>query len=317
MQKKHQIFISSTFLEMKEERQAAVEAILDAGHIPAGMELFAAGNEEQIKVIERWIDESDIYLLILGARYGQINPENNKSYTEHEYDYAIQKGKPYFSLVLSDKALKSKEEKETQNIGLFNKFREKVLNKISANVDDCKDIKIQIMKSIKLLENKNDIPGWVRSTDKEDLQPLLDTVKKLTDENINLRNKFKEEPTSISDLAGINEKFKFSISYLRYWGDDGASASAIDSWGGMLSSIGPSLLSPMSDNSVSSLIARIYLESNKDIEFVSCKLYQEDFDTIKIHFMALKYINVANGFWILSELGKQTLLKIKSVKKSK
>jgi hypothetical protein len=40
-----QVFISSTFLDLKEERQAAVEAVLRAGHIPAGMELFSAGNE--------------------------------------------------------------------------------------------------------------------------------------------------------------------------------------------------------------------------------------------------------------------------------
>ena len=44
MNKKIQVFISSTYTDLIEERQAAVEAILDAGHIPAGMELFKAGN---------------------------------------------------------------------------------------------------------------------------------------------------------------------------------------------------------------------------------------------------------------------------------
>ena len=45
--KKLQVFISSTYIDLKNERQAAVEAVLDAGHIPAGMELFKAGNETQ------------------------------------------------------------------------------------------------------------------------------------------------------------------------------------------------------------------------------------------------------------------------------
>lgn len=71
--KKFQIFVSSTYTDLKEERQAAVEAILSAGHIPAGMELFSAGDESQMTVIKRWIDESDIYLLILGGRYGKLN----------------------------------------------------------------------------------------------------------------------------------------------------------------------------------------------------------------------------------------------------
>ena len=63
MEKKLQIFVSSTFTDMKDERQAAVEAILRSGNIPAGMELFSAGNKTQLETITRWIDDSDIYLL--------------------------------------------------------------------------------------------------------------------------------------------------------------------------------------------------------------------------------------------------------------
>jgi hypothetical protein len=86
--KKLQVFVSSTFSDLQEERQAAVEAILTAGHIPAGMELFAAGDESQMNVIKRWIDESDAYMLILGGRYGSIEPMTQKSYIQLEYEYA-------------------------------------------------------------------------------------------------------------------------------------------------------------------------------------------------------------------------------------
>lgn len=55
--KKLQVFVSSTYTDLLEERQAAVQAILTAGHIPAGMELFAAGDEAQMDVIKRWIDD--------------------------------------------------------------------------------------------------------------------------------------------------------------------------------------------------------------------------------------------------------------------
>ena len=51
MDKKLQVFVSSTYTDLIEEHQAAVEAFLDAGHIPAGMELFKAGNESQLKTI--------------------------------------------------------------------------------------------------------------------------------------------------------------------------------------------------------------------------------------------------------------------------
>jgi hypothetical protein len=72
VKRKLQVFVSSTFSDLIEERQAAVAAILKAWHIPAGMELFTAGDVSQMKTIERWINESDVYMLILGGRYGSI-----------------------------------------------------------------------------------------------------------------------------------------------------------------------------------------------------------------------------------------------------
>lgn len=79
MEKKLQVFVSSTYADLRMERQAAVEAILTAGHIPAGMELFAAGDESQMEAIKRWIEESDVYLLILGGRYGSIDKNSGQS----------------------------------------------------------------------------------------------------------------------------------------------------------------------------------------------------------------------------------------------
>jgi hypothetical protein len=97
MTKKLQVFVSSTYSDLKAERQSAVDAILKAGHIPAGMELFAAGDESQLETIKKWIDNSDIFMLILGSRYGSIEPKSKKAYIEVEYDYAVNKGKPFFA----------------------------------------------------------------------------------------------------------------------------------------------------------------------------------------------------------------------------
>jgi hypothetical protein len=49
--KKLQVFVSSTYTDMHEERQAAVEAILTAGHIPAGMELFTV-HDKKFKLLK-------------------------------------------------------------------------------------------------------------------------------------------------------------------------------------------------------------------------------------------------------------------------
>ncbi|MDR6662541.1 hypothetical protein J2W51_005131 [Tardiphaga robiniae] len=133
MKRKLQVFVSSTFSDLIDERQAAVTAILKAGHIPAGMELFTAGDKSQMKTIERWIDESDVYMLILGGRYGSIEPTTGLSYTELEYDYARANSKPSFAVVIKDQALDLKVKEfgrdiiETQNPKELKQFRDKVL----------------------------------------------------------------------------------------------------------------------------------------------------------------------------------------------
>jgi hypothetical protein len=58
--KKLQVVVSSTYIDLKKDRQAAVEAILTASPIPAGMELFTAGDQSQRQVIKRWLDASAV-----------------------------------------------------------------------------------------------------------------------------------------------------------------------------------------------------------------------------------------------------------------
>lgn len=103
MKCKMQIFISSTYTDMLEERKATVQAVLNANHIPAGMKLFKAGNESQLQTIFRWIDECDLFLLLLGGRYGSIEPTSKKSYIQLEYEYALKNNIPVFAIVLSDR----------------------------------------------------------------------------------------------------------------------------------------------------------------------------------------------------------------------
>ena len=82
--RRYQIFVSSTYTDLQEERTQLLFAILKLNYIPAGMEFFSAVDEEQMEFIKRVIDESDYYVLLLGARYGSLDSEG-VSYTEREY----------------------------------------------------------------------------------------------------------------------------------------------------------------------------------------------------------------------------------------
>lgn len=102
MVKKYQVFISSTYEDLVQERQRAITTILDLEHIPAGMEAFKTSDASQKEIISKWIQQSDIYLLILGGRYGSIDAEERISYTELGYLKAGELGIPRLAIVLSD-----------------------------------------------------------------------------------------------------------------------------------------------------------------------------------------------------------------------
>lgn len=171
MKKKLQVFVSSTYTDLIEERQAAVQAILDAGHIPAGMELFKSGKP-LISTIHKWIDESDVYMLILGGRYGSIENKSDFSYTELEYKYALSKNMPVFAIVLSEDFLEEKAvTKGRENIfeiinpdkfELFKKYIEKNHVKFINKIDDIPS-KISLQLEYILNDPDYNLGGWIQN----------------------------------------------------------------------------------------------------------------------------------------------------------
>ena len=93
MDKRYQVFISSTYSDLKEERSKVMQTIMSLDCIPAGMELFPANDTDQFDFIKKIIDDCDYYILIVGGRYGTIS-DDGISYTEKEFDYAIDKKIP-------------------------------------------------------------------------------------------------------------------------------------------------------------------------------------------------------------------------------
>jgi uncharacterized iron-regulated protein len=95
---KYQVFVSSTYEDLKDEREQVVKAVLEMGHIPVGMEMFSAADAQQWQIISRHIESSDYYVIIVAHRYGSM--EGDRSYTEKEYDYAIERGVPVLAFVI-------------------------------------------------------------------------------------------------------------------------------------------------------------------------------------------------------------------------
>jgi hypothetical protein len=212
IKKKLQVFVSSTYRDLKIERQAAVEAILKAGHIPAGMELFSAGSESQLEIIRRWIDESDVYMLILGGRYGSVEPKTSLSYTELEYDYAVSKEIPIFAVVIKDEALDAKVAKEGKDVLEIDNakelklFREKVLSRISSFFTDTKDIKLAVHETLADIQARYTLAGWVPARDLPDTTTLVEELQKLRTERDEAQAELKRVKVSVEKQATKSTK---------------------------------------------------------------------------------------------------------------
>ncbi len=197
--KRLQVFVSSTYLDLIEERQAAVQAILEAKHIPAGMELFTAGDQSQWEVIKHWIDQSDVYLLILGGRYGSIDKKTGKSYTHLEYEYALEKSIPVFSCVLRnpDKRAMDKGDinkyLERENPAQYKEFKNLVTSKMVRFWENSEEIKTSIILTLNEFEKRNNLIGWVRSNQQINFNLFEEEKAELTQKNQELKQLLEEQ----------------------------------------------------------------------------------------------------------------------------
>src|SRR6266581_2212793 len=87
---RHQVFVSSTFGDLQEERREVIDGLLELDCFPCGMEYFPADNDEVWQVIQRLIDGCDYYVLIVAGRYGST-AKDGISFTQKEYEFAAAK----------------------------------------------------------------------------------------------------------------------------------------------------------------------------------------------------------------------------------
>lgn len=165
MQKKYQVFISSTYKDLIDERFAVSQTLLDCDCIPVGMEQFPASGMSQMEYIKKMLNDCDYYILILAGKYGSIDSDGI-GYTEKEYDYAKSIGLPVMSFVIKDiKDLPvSKYEESSEKQDKLKKFREKVCSNNLVKFYSTKE-ELQKNVSVSLMKCIRDFPaiGWVRA----------------------------------------------------------------------------------------------------------------------------------------------------------
>jgi hypothetical protein len=160
--KKFQIFVSSTYTDLVRERQEAIKAIVDLGHMPSGMEGFPAIDMAQFEYIKKVIDQCDYYVLIIGDRYGSLAPDGI-SFTEKEYHYAIKTGKVVLAFVKDEPATDPK----------LSAFKEHVkTDRMVLLWKAGDDLKYPVSRSLREAFEEHPREGWVRAQQPNPVRPI-------------------------------------------------------------------------------------------------------------------------------------------------
>jgi len=187
MEKKYQIFISSTYTDLVEARTKVRDAILSMYHFPVGMELFGAANEEQWQIISETIDSSDYYVLIIGQRYGSVIPEGSPdagiSYTEKEFRYALEKQIPILAFLIDDSVPVKPEFVEQDYPDKLKAFKAAVkTNRLVEWWKTPDDLAQKVTAALYKQITRTKRTGWIRS-DSVDIEASLKAMTELTARN--------------------------------------------------------------------------------------------------------------------------------------
>lgn len=325
MEKIYQVFVSSTFEDLQEERKEVMQALLELDCMPAGMELFPASNDDQWTLIKRVIDTCDYYLLIIGGRYGSVN-EKGISYTQMEFEYAQEIGKPIISFLPQNPetipAGKSEKDSEKQQkLEAFKNLAKRKLVKYWENPEQLGSIVSRSM--IKLIK---DFPaeGWVKANGAVD-ETSVKEIARLQKENAELVQRLNEisteAPKGTEVFAQGNDqveiKFYFTAEEKRCYQSYSCEDEEFYTWNELFACVAPQMIDECTDGVFEISLSK-YIQDHSNwkekSEFSKLKnaqdfeISQESFNMIKVQFRALGLIT--SGEKKRSKSDKQTYWKL-------
>jgi Domain of unknown function (DUF4062) len=304
-QPRYQIFVSSTFKDLEDERQAVLNAILKLNQFPAGMEMFPAVDDTAWLHIEKVIEVSDYYVLIIGGKYGSIDSESGLSYTEKEYDFAVSKNIPVLAFTRSDEDSipVGKSEIDSQIREKLRQFKQKVGNKHHWNYwNNLDELKANVAISLAMSFATNPQKGWVKAggIEKSELLERLADLQKRYDRLL------KENQTLSENLLFDDSTFSFGREFVPLMFSNGFELEIKISWIELFLYLGEHLIHQLSERAMADQINDL-VRSKSGIEI---DIAEESFYIVRNQLLALKLIEFAidGRAWRLSPKGRELYL---------
>lgn len=266
VEKREQVFVSSTFKDLVEERRAVIQTLLEADCIPSGMELFPASDSEKWDLIKRVIDLCDYYVVIVGGRYGSIDDAAQLSYTEMEFDYAVATKKPVMGFLHGDPGKLPGDKLDLDNDlrEKLDAFRQKIEKKMVKYWREAGDLPGQVALAIMQIRKSHPAVGWIRASEamtpamKAELAELRAKVRELS---ADLHDEQRQNASTVdpSELVQGTEEAALECAVEFHWQKtiDSGKASSYNrargkwtvhpAWDDILRHLGPELMDEASE----------------------------------------------------------------------
>lgn len=126
--KKISVFISSTYEDLVPYRKAVWKRISEEFQVEIrGMETFGARSQKPMDVCLEEVSQSDIYVGIVGMRYGSVEKAMGRSFVELEYSKALESNLPILIYLIDEnKAKVHPRDMDCENAVLLNIFKRRL-----------------------------------------------------------------------------------------------------------------------------------------------------------------------------------------------
>lgn len=342
MEVKYQVFVSSTYKDLSEERQEVMQALLELDCIPVGMELFPAADDDQWTLIKRLIDDCDYYVLIVGGKYGSVNPEGI-SYTQMEYEYAIEKGIPVISFLHKnpDNIPVGKSESEKALKKKLDGFKIIVQQKMCKYYESPLELGSVVSRSLVRLIKDKPQPGWIKATympSEDSTKEILELTKQVENLKIELEGSKTKAPEGTESLSQGEDKIELNFSFKAQgnWevGSEYYNYSTELSWNEIFGEISPLMIDEIAENPIKVKINElIRTKTFKELSKKEKKdervptdfnIKDTDYQTIKIQLRALNLITESikkrgvrdtKTYWTLTPYGDTVMTRLRAIKR--
>jgi hypothetical protein len=347
MDKRHQVFISSTFRDLIDERQAVLKAVLELDHMPAGMELFPATDESAWQLIKDVIDASDYYVLIVGGRYGSLD-DTGIGYTEKEYDYAISRNKPVISLLHKnpDNLPREKTETDESSWTKLKSFRVKVEKRHTCVYwTSAEDLKAKVIVGLTATVKRYPGVGWVRADQVPSdvtLSELLILRRRIAELEAEAAAERVSPPKGTEDLEQGEDTFEFNVTFvarpigeLLDFSDSKYSGSFHLTWNEIFAGVAPILINEAPDDELRGgfnrqLTARAKeaYRNDKKLKGMELKKFQfsrEQIETCIVQLRALglikenqktRSVRDTRTYWALTPYGDHLMVQLRALRRT-